>query len=418
MPLIVVRILDSVEALWKRVVSWLIARQSVVPVAFRIDSLATWDKKSAVFSVMASDSSFAPVVAVTPGKWSGGKSYAEKEVQNIIATLRSEGINAVDATTLRPRDVIGALGIVVDDDPWEYKKPGGWLPSRFNFYLWVIIPYTMGMTLTADNHAASRSYRRAWRVFYPTEQWLELSAKGSARASSNGRFVGYPSIDQFVDGRNQSRSRRDGTGLNPDARPLLIWAPHWTIAEGSGNQGAFLEWHEALLCLAKGDLSVVRWAFHPHPLLKSQLETKWGFRKADMYFAEWLAIDDRRDRYSYSRLFGESSGLLHDSASFLGEYLFTGKPAGLMEREDQGHLSALNAVGKLCHDVHYKVKGEADLRNFVDVVCGSRVDDLKNKRAIVVSALGGGQSDVARRLVGSIAADLSIREGRPPSGGQ
>lgn len=409
------RLVDYSQSFWQSTIRFLLSRKKAVPVAFRIDSLATWDKRSPVFWEMIRDPRFAPVVAVTRGKWSASKTGASEEANRIIATLQDEGIQAVDSASLGPRDLLGTLGLVIDDDPWEFNKPKKWLPSRYGSILWVIIPYTMGTTSASDGHALSRPYRRAWRVFYPTQQWLDLSMALSSRCRINGRYDGYPCISQFAtsgDGRSISGQSQP----NCDSRPLLVWAPHWTIDEGDGNQGDFLEWHELLLHLAKADRSDVRWAFRPHPLLRSRVENLWGSRAAETYFKEWATLSGSRQHYSYARLFVESSGLLHDSASFLGEYLFTGKPVAVTEREDGGLMSGLNSVGKECLDVHYRVKGEDDLREFIQVVTGTRPDEMRDRRAAVAAALGGDQPDAAQRIVSRIAVDLRGRNANPPAG--
>lgn len=381
-----------------------------MPVVFRIDSLATWDKKRSIYFEMSRNPRFAPLVAVTPGKWFSPEQSAPDEVKKIVSALESEGISALDATFLKPRDLMGPLGLIVDDDPWEYQKPKAWSPARFSFFLWIIVPYTMGVTVSANHYATSRPFVRAWRVFYPTRQLLDYSKNCSFRAQINGRFVGYPVIDDLltVPPVRQSSSVKLESKFHPVSRPILLWAPHWTISDGPGNLSAFLEWHETILHMAKNGDSPVQWVFRPHPLLEGQLMRSWGEKMANAYFSEWVALCGPWQSYSYLQIFAESSGLVHDSASFLGEYLFTRKPAAFTERSDGGHLGVMNSVGVMCLDAHYKVKSELDLRDFIGVACGSRQDELKTKRESTASSLGSIEAGVAHRLVGSIAVDLTL----------
>ena len=71
-----------------------------------------------------------------------------------------------------------------------------------------------------------------------------------------------------------------------------------------------------------------------------------------MSFADCL-MQGFRKREAIWKLFDTSDAMIDDSISFVGEYLYTGKPMLFLERPEQ----RFNELGKKIIDAHYKVKG-------------------------------------------------------------
>ena len=119
----------------------------------------------------------------------------------------------------------------------------------------------------------------------------------------------------------------------------LIWAPHWTISTMETHflaLSSFLELADDILKLVRqrDDISV---AFKPHPWLKERLYNAptWGKVRTDAYFQAWAAGSNTFvAEGDYVALFQQSDAIIHDSSSFIHEYLLVDKPSMFLERAD------------------------------------------------------------------------------------
>ena len=78
----------------------------------------------------------------------------------------------------------------------------------------------------------------------------------------------------------------------------------------------------------------VQWAFKPHPLLRSKLyrHPDWGRERTDAYFGYWAESGHcQLELGSYVDLFRQSDAMIHDSGSFLAEYLYLDKPVMFLQ---------------------------------------------------------------------------------------
>lgn len=110
--------------------------------------------------------------------------------------------------------------------------------------------------------------------------------------------------------------------------------------------------------LAKKYKDSISFVFKPHPNLRNGL-VKHGYMKSideyEAYLDEFRRLPNARvqEEGSYLELFDTSDAMIDDSISFVGEYLYTGKPMLFLERPEQ----RFNELGKKIIDAHYKVKG-------------------------------------------------------------
>jgi CDP-glycerol glycerophosphotransferase (TagB/SpsB family) len=81
----------------------------------------------------------------------------------------------------------------------------------------------------------------------------------------------------------------------------------------------------------------------------------------------------------YLDLFFTSDAMIHDSGSFLIEYLYTKKPVMFL-RSDNSIEERFNEVGKMALSKIYQGKNKEDLESFVqEVIIGGR-DLMANER--------------------------------------
>ena len=78
-------------------------------------------------------------------------------------------------------------------------------------------------------------------------------------------------------------------------------------------------------------------------------------------------------------MFLKSDALIHDSASFMSEYLITEKPAAFTYR-DADISNRINQFGNYLLKLHYKIETFEDLDIFLQNVVLKNKDDRKEER--------------------------------------
>jgi CDP-glycerol glycerophosphotransferase (TagB/SpsB family) len=129
----------------------------------------------------------------------------------------------------------------------------------------------------------------------------------------------------------------------------------------------------------KGAIEII---FKPHPLLKVKLynDSEWGIEKTNEYYNKWKNHNyGGLNESEYINLFKTSDALIHDSGSFLIEYLYLNKPV-LRTDKDDSIKERLNSFGKMAYDVHYIAKNKNEIIEFIDHVIFKERDKLINKR--------------------------------------
>ena len=264
-----------------------------------------------------------------------------------------------------------------------YQKPyGGIYPKKHSFYantksLFIYVGYAYrGVIAKWNTNLPLHKY--CWQNYYENEMIAEVSRPLMSYPESI-IVTGTPFMDElmtpkecFVNPWRSSASQK-----------RIIYAPHHTIgdmhAEGIAYS-TFLENGEFMLAMAKKFKSKVHFAFKPHPLLINNLYKIWGKDKTDNYYAEWQSMENAQfENGVYVGLFKHSDAMIHDCASFMVEYLYTGNPVMFLMREDNGD-DIRSKFTQECLNLHYVAWSHSDIENFIlDVIDGK--DPMKKKRA-------------------------------------
>ena len=124
--------------------------------------------------------------------------------------------------------------------------------------------------------------------------------------------------------------------------------------------------------------------FKPHPLLKAKLYKLWGKEKTDIYFLLWKEGENTSiSEGEYVDLFLTSDAMIHDSGSFVTEYLFVNKPV-MRTINDLPLDKQFNDFALSCLDNYYKAYNKQDIDNFIQNVING-IDPLKEKRTKFVN---------------------------------
>jgi len=237
-----------------------------------------------------------------------------------------------------------------------------------------------------------------WQIFKVKEKYLSVNlmetvfythtttlhkrmAENTARNKGKNIVVtGYPGVDNLVYGKRYGKN----VWKNPnDKLKRIIWASHHTIDDsGPLNLSCFLKYYQLMLDLADKYRDKIQIAFKPHPVLKVKLYNYkgWGPEKTNQYYQKWQEIQNGQlETSQYLELFNSSDAMILDSASFIAEYLYCGKPS-LFTFSDKTVLDQLNEFGKLAIDYHYHAYNEIQVEDFINNVVCQEQDVIKEKR--------------------------------------
>ena len=149
------------------------------------------------------------------------------------------------------------------------------------------------------------------------------------------------------------------------------------------NKGSnFLEYYDFFLELAANYKDQLQITFNPHPLLRIKLEKdpNWGKEKTDIYFNKWVNLENGQyGNGSYTDLFLTSDALIHDSISFMSEYLVTGKPSLFMIR-NESIMEYWNVYGEKVLALHYQSRNQKQVIDFIENVVLKENDCMKAER--------------------------------------
>ena len=152
--------------------------------------------------------------------------------------------------------------------------------------------------------------------------------------------------------------------------------------------------------------------FKPHPLLKNKLDLLWGKEKADGYYAKWKKMPNTNvNEGDYIDLFLTSDAMIHDSGSFISEYLYVNKPV-MRTLNDVDESEKMNDFAMECISNHYLAKKESDIEQFIQNVIHD-VDPLKDKRTKFVEQVlmpkGSPSENIVNDILDSIDHQVLYR---------
>lgn len=165
---------------------------------------------------------------------------------------------------------------------------------------------------------------------------------------------------------------------------LIIWAPHWSVDKDNPllHMSTFLDFHEAFLELALKYENYFDFVFKPHPELKESLYrlSSWGRKKTDYYYRLWESNSNKfLNESSYIDLFNESDALIHDSGTFMVEFLFTGKPVAYLKTNMVCEDRIYNKFGIKALQTHKILHDRNEIELFLLELINS-VDSMKRIR--------------------------------------
>lgn len=257
------------------------------------------------------------------------------------------------------------------------------------------IQYGMNLIDNNDGSYAIQSiynkqfFNTVWRVYCESTYNLEGYKQYQFLHGENVRYSGYAKMDYFygLDELGEETVRKlwkIPEGKNPGDMKKIIIAPHYSVYDdGLLLLSTFSKNVWFWLYLAEKYKDSVSFVFKPHPnlrLMAVNYKLFKSYEEYDKYIAKWDSLPNGKaiQEGDYLQVFNTSDAMIMDSGSFLGEYLYTGKPLLFLTRPEQCFL----ALGKKVVDAYYKTPGEnyAEIEAFIKNVVINGNDEMKEKR--------------------------------------
>ncbi|HDY8179552.1 TPA: CDP-glycerol glycerophosphotransferase family protein [Vibrio vulnificus] len=342
-----------------------IRKKNKIRVAFLVFDESVWKCKG-VYDLFAKSGRYEPYILICPiinlskeesklKTESCFRYFSEKDYEVYLAETSTEKLEKSD--------------IVFFTNPHNITKPE-YYSKLFFKKICCYVPYSHQISFYDNNYAQyDRPFHNLmWKIFAPQEQETKVFEEYSVNKGRNVVVSGYPGVEILmdeVDAPSVWKSQRTGV------KKKVIWAPHHTIQNGKLKFSNFYSQAELILKLSDKYKKEIQWCFKPHPLLFNNLikDGVWSKSKVLSFYNSWQDSDYRQTELGdYVEIFKQSDAMIHDSGSFLAEYLYTNKPV-LHLAEDEKVKDYLNEFGIECYNVCSKnKKGNTAIEPFLNEV--------------------------------------------------
>lgn len=371
------KVIKQTAYLHRRSLGFLKGKDKIVCVFFAIDK-AIW-KYDRLYQLMIKNKRFSPIILVCPAVNYGREDmlrrlnecydYFVGKHYNVIKSYNATDDRYIDARSLNP-------DIIFYTNPYRGLIDDRYYISNFKDILTVYVPYFISTNVAYEMSFNEEMHNVVWRNYCETPYHKKMAVKFSFCKGINTVCTGYPGIEDLL---NHEVVKKNG-------KKTIIWAPHHTLEPSYGviYYSCFLDYCDFMIKMANKYKSQLDFVFKPHPLLKPKLYLKWGKEKTDNYYESWEKLENTSlNEGEYMELFKSSSAMIHDSASFIVEYLYVNKP--VMRTLKSNNLRDMHsAFGLECIANHYLAHNEQDIEQFIQNVING-VDPLKEQRTKFVN---------------------------------
>lgn len=352
-----------------------------VKVAFQVAQLGKW-KSESVLQLMMKDPQFEPMIWIVPPGGSSARSYPDllaREAALIHEQFVGYNIPVVEYKDIASFSMDEKPDLIFIHEAYDYNFRDDTYQGLTNELL-CYIPYCFH-NITDVCGFDGIGNNAALFNFYENSSMCRFGTQMAQNKGKNNVNTGAPLADIFM-----NKNRREVPAWKDCGRPMkkVIWAPHWSIcAELSAwfVCGTFLKNAMGMVELAKQYADQIQFAFKPHPHLYRTLcrHPEWGEEKAAAFYRLWAEMPNTQlAEGEYTALFMQSDAMIHDSGSFILEYLFADKPAMFL-REGQGY-QGYNEMTLDALECYHKGLTKEDIDNFLQQSVLGTKDPLAETR--------------------------------------
>ena len=330
---------------------------------------SSW-KMDSVFKTMLNDPYFEPIILVCPYTVYGEQrmlvemkrclAFFNKQKYPVIESWNAENNKWVNLKELNP-------DLLFLNNPHKLTRNEYYEDAYLN-YLSCYVPYHYEVGQYNNNQSQYNQFfhNAIWKIFAPHKTSIKVYKSTCATKGKNVVLTGYPHAERLLTKNHLQNIASVWKGDKSKIR--VIWAPHHTIDSPELPYSNFLKYAEFFKQIAKKFENEVQWCFKPHPILKSKLQNHadWGREKTEEYYEFWKNQSySQLNEGDYVDLFCESTAMIHDSGSFLAEYLHVNKPVLYLVNTDN-YMDFYNDFGKKALDCCDLGKSENDILIFIE----------------------------------------------------
>lgn len=370
----------------------IVRKKEKINAVFLLIHHSVW-KFENLYWLMEQDDHFDPLIVVCP-YLTYGEAQMFEELENVYTTFSRKGYRVI--TTLREDgswlDVKREIqpDLLFFTSPYPLTRPE-YCITNFRDTLTFYVPYVFAITDRPWLRYRQDLHFLVYTIFQESSFQHKMAVKHSLNRGSNSVVTGYPGIDFAFNGSgsaalNGSGQRQINDPWKKTGKPLkrIIWAPHHTIETEKDpfNYSNFLAYADFFLDLAHRYENEIIFSLKPHPLLKPKLRQlpEWGVDRTEQYFSEWDSRPNcQLNEGGYIDLFITSDAMIHDSVSFLVEYICTGKPSLYMVIDDRV-LAGYSELGREIIDAHYQSRTKEAVIAYIENVVIGGEDTMFPKR--------------------------------------
>ncbi len=370
--------------------------KEVINVLFFVTNLSMW-KYDDLIKLLLENPRFKILVVsfIIPGFDKATSSRQQEDIRRYCDNNRIPFIAGYDFDNdsyynLNPAD----HDIVIYTQPYNIGY-GPWLIDAFKQHsLFIYTPY--GISVSGGEYFYNTYLTNiAWKIFVGSELEKDIFKNCQSVGKDNQVVTGFVSYDRLKTPKtNPWRSKN---------KKKIIWAPHHSIDNKFSFENSCFELIcDSMIEIAKQFENEIEFAFKPHPLLKQRLIDKWGRETADNYYNKWAEMSNTFIcDGEYADLFAHSDGIIHDSASFVCEYLLTGNPGLYTVKTDLVPPGINNNFGSACFRNYYKGTCKEDIISFLTNVILAGEDPMKEARLAFVkeNLLPPGEKSVGQNMM-------------------
>lgn len=363
-----------------------------IRVGFLVNEQAKWSYQS-LYEEFEKSEEFSPVVLITEMAGSHyGKLKHVKSISECAAFFSSLGLRTQLAYDVEKKRYIHPADLGIDilfyQQPWEVHDIQAPL-SVASDMLTCYTSYGMELTLYESSYM-DKFHGAIWKIFVENEWIISYFYQMTKKHVSNCQAVGYVKLDTYFDERPQL----------PIQKEIVIYAPHHSLEDDSLRCATFKHTGMEMLAFAQRYKEHFYWIFKPHPRFKSHVIANGILSEKEFaaYYQAWSELGEVYEGGDYIPLFKQSSALITDSISFLGEYLPSGHPVFQFVND----IETFNDWGREIIATYYQAKNVAEMEKDFNRVIFQRDDYLKEKRLSMINTVLDPKETTCKKIVNAL----------------
>lgn len=364
-----------------------IKKKNKIKIAFLLVNESIW-KYEQIYFLFKENDRYEPVVFICPFLTYGSE-IMEQEMNHSFETFKKRGYEV--RKTLQEDGCYLDIKNDFHPDLIFFCTPWGHTLSQYQIHnfldtLTCYVPYGFKSSYLYEAHFNKDLQNLSWKFFVETPIHEKLAKKYSLAKGKNTVVTGFPGMDFLLD---KEYKAKDVWKRQEQEKKRIIWAPHHTIQgyQKALDYSTFLTYAEFMFEIAEKYKEQIQISFKPHPNLKGKLDAVWGGKKTNEYYERWKNLPNGQlNEGAYIDLFIASDAMIHDSGSFVIEYLYVSKPVLYLIGSEKVK-EQYNEIGKEALKVMYLGYNRKDITYFIESILLNNNDDMREERTTFFNEL-------------------------------